>query len=383
MQSSPFPSSAAQQEDKVEGLAVPARSIILAREEDLEAAKETLESLHSIHIYSLQPSRLQNIQSLSECNHTISTTFSSEDPLVVGKQYGVIQNGRVRRRTARRPLGIAPSIIAAKAVEKKASTKPQEIVRDSKAGLRAASSSSQDSKPIGEAGPERKPSEKTSSKMPALKKERSDIFKSFSKPKSSLQKETTDSSAAASPVPTSQEKVEPEEDHPMKDVSDDDGEGDFVPENKADPAASTSRSQRAEQLRRMMDEDDENEEEDNDNDADEEIADTEKAAALELSQESAVVDNAAEQHEPTPEPAPVVSGGRRRGRRKVMKKKTTKDEEGYLVTKEEAAWESFSEAETDSRTDRTPFSSAASSKARKSGSSKPGQGNIMSFFGKK
>jgi len=36
---------------------------------------------------------------------------------------------------------------------------------------------------------------------------------------------------------------------------------------------------------------------------------------------------------------------RRRGRRKVMKKKTTRDAEGYLVTKEEAEWESFSEEE--------------------------------------
>lgn len=106
--------------------------------------------------------------------------------------------------------------------------------------------------------------------------------------------------------------------------------------------------------------------------------------------------------EASPEPAVTVSGGRRRGRRKVMKKKTIKDEEGYLglypssmatttecslvssiVTKEEPAWESFSEDEPATK-ERTPASTATSSMAKgKKAGGKPGQGNIMSFFGKK
>lgn len=52
------------------------------------------------------------------------------------------------------------------------------------------------------------------------------------------------------------------------------------------------------------------------------------------------------------------------------------------VTKEEPVWESFSEDEP-APTEKTPASTASSSaKAKKSGG-KPGQGNIMSFFGKK
>ena len=114
--------------------------------------------------------------------------------------------------------------------------------------------------------------------------------------------------------------------------------------------------------------------------------------------------------EPSPEPAVTVTGGRRRGRRKIMKKKTIKDEEGYLglcpsrqallrlshsntnllsylVTKEEPAWESFSEDEPGPTKERTPASTAASAssmaaKGKKTGG-KPAQGNIMSFFGKK
>ena len=79
------------------------------------------------------------------------------------------------------------------------------------------------------------------------------------------------------------------------------------------------------------------------------------------------------------EPKVIVQGGRRRGRRQVKKKKTVKDEEGYLVTREELVWESFSE---DEPAPSKPKSTLTTSKSSKS-SGKPGQGNIMSFFSKK
>ena len=74
-----------------------------------------------------------------------------------------------------------------------------------------------------------------------------------------------------------------------------------------------------------------------------------------------------------------------------MKKRTMKDEEGYLVTKEEAVWESFSEEEPASQPkSRTVFPAKTQSQHKGStGSAKtsmkvPGKGgNIMSFFGKK
>ncbi len=54
----------------------------------------------------------------------------------------------------------------------------------------------------------------------------------------------------------------------------------------------------------------------------------------------------------------------------------------YAVTKEEVAWESFSEDEPISQTEKTPSSGAVfASKGKKAGGL--GQGNIMSFFGKK
>lgn len=102
---------------------------------------------------------------------------------------------------------------------------------------------------------------------------------------------------------------------------------------------------------------------------------------------------------PPPKPAELkeevtVQGGRRRGKRQVMKKRTIKDEEGYLgkyysfpvrpytklrtVTREEPTWESFSEDEP-----APPKKKPAVSVAPKGKAGKPGQGNIMSFFGKK
>ena len=113
-----------------------------------------------------------------------------------------------------------------------------------------------------------------------------------------------------------------------------------------------------------------------------------------------------EEYEPVTSTAATATtnGGRRRGRRKVMKKKTIKDDEGYLgtshlpeacftifekanlkrtaVTKEEPGWESFSEDEPAPR-QATPVPSAPSNLKGKKAAGKPGQGNIMSFFGKR
>ena len=86
------------------------------------------------------------------------------------------------------------------------------------------------------------------------------------------------------------------------------------------------------------------------------------------------------------EPRVTVANGRRRGRRRVMKKKTTKDAEGYLVTKEEMAWESFSESDKEPAQKRAkPVEKLADKVPAKKGAAgtKKGQGNIMSFFSKK
>ncbi len=54
-----------------------------------------------------------------------------------------------------------------------------------------------------------------------------------------------------------------------------------------------------------------------------------------------------------------------------------------VVTREEPAWESFSEDEPVKTKSKQPSSLPSSSDKSKKGSSKAGQGSIMSFFGKK
>lgn len=53
-----------------------------------------------------------------------------------------------------------------------------------------------------------------------------------------------------------------------------------------------------------------------------------------------------------------------------------------IVTKEEPAWESFSEDEPPPK-EATPASTTSSAAKGKKGAGKRGQGNIASFFGKK
>lgn len=117
----------------------------------------------------------------------------------------------------------------------------------------------------------------------------------------------------------------------MKDVSDGEQEAEFLETNNQNTIKGKTKSEREEELRKMMDEP---------GTAtldtclicryilklrtDEEMEGTGEG---EPSQHS---DPIATSKEPSPEPAVTVTGGRRRGRRKIMKKRTIKDEEGYL-----------------------------------------------------
>lgn len=84
--------------------------------------------------------------------------------------------------------------------------------------------------------------------------------------------------------------------------------------------------------------------------------------------------------EPT-EIATSVSNGRRRGRRKVKKARTVRDEKGYLETKFEEVWESYSEDEPAPPPPKKELPKKTPAKKGKGGGG--GQGSIMSFFGKK
>ena len=123
---------------------------------------------------------------------------------------------------------------------------------------------------------------------------------------------------------------------PMKDASEDEQPEDFALEADTTKPSSKTRSQREEELRKMM------EEEDGES-ASAHVRGLQLTCAEEDEEEDVdMKDPSDEPPEPEPEAEPpkeaspepqsnvTVSDGRRRGRRRVMKKKTVKDAEGYL-----------------------------------------------------
>ncbi|KAI9756049.1 MAG: hypothetical protein M4579_004019 [Chaenotheca gracillima] len=363
MQSSPFMSSSMQNQED-ERQSTPVHTVTLVREEDLENVKALYERIDSIHIYSLQPQSLK-----------IASTYANEDPLAVGQTYGTIQNPNVKRRTGRRPPPTMHPRTATAGTAKPLSTKSKVDSKDDSSNSTPISTQQEgfieDSKSSKESL--ERPKNVQNTKKPQMKRDSSDIFKSFAKTRPQPKRQSAGMTGSQSGEKT------PGEDEPMKEASEDEQEQDIAMlKSKSDrDNGKQSKSQREEQLKQMMEQEDEPMED-------------EPSQPAEDSQDSANPIDAPMETEPetSQQPTVAISGGRRRGRRKVTKKKTVKDEEGYLVTRDEPTWESFSESETELPRKAKPAASTApanletAAKAKKAGT-KPGQGNIMSFFSKK
>ncbi|KAJ5604038.1 hypothetical protein N7537_006994 [Penicillium hordei] len=359
MQSSPYlPSSIPNQDTASDSIRI--TSIVLAREEDLEDAKSTFQSISTIHVYSLQPTALPDLNVLVDANREIASTHGQEDPLESGKQWGMIQNRNVKRRTGTRPA--PPAAPAVKVPAAKASKPLTESTVPAKRPLpketspvKTEGTNPDEPKPEPSSAANSQASSKPSGKA-AAPKQKGNLFSSFAKAKPK-----TKASAPAEPVAPSAEDVV------LDDASEEEAE-ELFPDSTAKAAAESreNRKEREARLKKMMDDDDDDEADDEEMpDADEEPREPTPVEQL-----------------PPPKPAELkeevtVQGGRRRGKRQVMKKKTVKDEEGYLVTREEATWESFSEDEPVPK--KKPAVNVPKAKAGKAA----GQGNIMSFFGKK
>jgi DNA polymerase delta subunit 3 len=390
MQSSPsLPSSSIPHPEESQEEPALVKTILLAREEHLEEAKATLEEITGIHIYSLEAKGLSDLQSLTECSRKIAADTASEDPLQAWKHYGTIRNPNVKRRT----LGHKPPPPPAPAPAARPDTKAKHTQPASKPAQpttkpaleRHASKDSQDSKPASKPS-SAKATPEPQKKPAAPKRQDSNIFKSFAKGRTKPKTEESQSSAEAS-----------KEDEAMNDFSDDDdadeGADEDVVEEVSTVPEGKSKKEREAELQAMMDQEDEVMEDAADDTPDNVAEEDERA-----------LDKAQEAKPEEPKETVTVENGRRRGRRRVMKKKTVKDEDGYLgkfiyssnskrascridngaVTKEEAAWESFSEDEpAPKKIKAQPAASTTSRPAAKKGGAKAGQGNIMSFFSKK
>lgn len=59
-------------------------------------AKATFHSISTIHVYSLEPTALPDLNVLVDANREIASKFAQEDPLECGKQWGMIQSRNVK-----------------------------------------------------------------------------------------------------------------------------------------------------------------------------------------------------------------------------------------------------------------------------------------------
>lgn len=311
MQSSPplLGSSMPQQDDSEES-STPIRSIMLAREEHVEQARATFETVTGLHIYTLEVG-LGDIQALTECNRKIAVDYASEDPLKDWKQYGTIQNPSARRRTRKTAAPPTPPVKDEK-VKAKAVAPTSKGIAMQKPAERATDSTKATPEP-------EKDDSKPAAKKPAnVKRESSSLFKSFAKAKDKPKRQESSNSAtsaSASPAP-------PAEDEPLQGMSEDEADDGAAGEEEEPTKAPEGKSKREREadLQAMMDQEDEDEPME---DAADSGALDKKADAEDDPQQKA--EDADKENESV-----TVEGGRRRGRRRVMKKKTVKDDEGYL-----------------------------------------------------
>ncbi|KAI4726943.1 hypothetical protein E4T49_05241 [Aureobasidium sp. EXF-10728] len=348
-----------------------ATSLLLVDEDNLDSAKSAFDDVSSIHVYSIQSTKINDLQVLTDCNRAIMAASTNEDLLDTYKHCGLIQNPQVKRRSMRnqqhhpQAQNSAPSNLDTKPAKSLfSSTKP--ATKDvSKSTTTSAKSTPDSSQPSTQASAKSAPA-----KTAPLKREGSSLFKAFAKAKPKTLSQATESSVEPSPA------IDPvaNDDETMPDLSDeeaDDEDAAMLDEGAITEAGAKSKKEREDELRRMMDMEDEPMV-----DAPTKAVTTEDSEGAEDGSGSKSEAQAKEE----PEETVTVSDGRRRGRRRVMKKKTVQDEEGYLVTREEAAWESFSEEEPAPKKAKV---SAAPATTKTKKAAPKGQGNIMSFFSKK
>ncbi|KAI1452739.1 DNA polymerase subunit Cdc27 [Annulohypoxylon moriforme] len=331
---------------------VPTYTLSLVKEEQLQDALAEYDMVTSIHVYSLAPHPLKDLQLLADTARQVIELSTVSDVPAASKDFGSIANPNVRRRERRGQISKPIASTPVPKAEPKQESKPTIAKEESKPAPQA-----------GTKGPA--PATTKKSATASLKRQGSSggIGQMFAK-------------AAARPKkPAAKPVTETEDDQKM--ALSDDGEDDTEPTPGAEDESSSARQSRINrqaELRRMMEESDEEEPEKPESPADEPMEE--------------------EPPEPEPEtepkaeePAEIVSStgdGRRRGRRRVTKKKQVMDDKGYLVTIQEQGWESFSEEEKAPPTAKPKPQAIKSEPATKSKKAAgKGQGNIMSFFSKK
>ncbi|RAL65750.1 hypothetical protein DID88_005416 [Monilinia fructigena] len=262
----------------------------------VNAAKE-----YAMSGFVLTSANNMELQLLSDSTREIQTISKTEDPLESYHKYGIITNANTKRRTRKAPA-VAVAVAATASVPSRpaaAKAKPNEVHEAPKSSSSSSRKPEPKSQPssakdfFGNKGPE---NAKPKLKLPA----ESTKLESTSAPSS---KETTPAppnQQSSSKAKIDETNCSAKEDTPMLDDDDDDDEDTWMPA----PISKETKTKNA----------------------------TPKTPAEEPEDDEKVEGFREE------EPTVTASNGRRKGRRRVMKKRTVKDEDGYLVTKQEQAW---------------------------------------------
>ncbi|KAI0897175.1 DNA polymerase subunit Cdc27 [Annulohypoxylon nitens] len=329
---------------------VPTYILSLVKEEQLHDVLGGYDEVTSIHVYSLAPHPLKDLQLLADTARQVIEMSTTGDVPASSKEFGSIANPNMHKRERRGPVSRPTASAPTPKPEPKQESKPAVVKEDSKAAPPASAK-----------GPAAATAKKSATASIKRQGSSGGIGQMFAKAASRPKKPVAKPAAA-------------EEDQKM--ALSDDGEDDTEPMPSAKEESSSARQSRINrqaELRRMMEESDEEESEKPESPVDEPMEE--------------------EPPEPEPEPEPkaeepseIVSStgdGRRRGRRRVTKKKQVMDDKGYLVTIQEQGWESFSEEEKapPAKPKTQPTKSEPATKSKKA--TAKGQGNIMSFFSKK
>ncbi|RDA92199.1 hypothetical protein CP533_5590 [Ophiocordyceps camponoti-saundersi (nom. inval.)] len=367
----------------------PTMTLTLVGEEKLEDILREYREVTSIHIYSLAASRQTDVAVLADIANSVSEALKDESPSDTSK-YGTITNPLVRRRrNPRTSLGGSSKPVR--------QGRPAQVIKAEKEETLSEASSNDAANPTRRnSTPKAVPQGKSQSeKNQTIKSEKqgsaepsANASKAVPTTKRSNSGSIMQSFAKAAAKPRSKPKTPVKEETPA--ALSDDGEADdsdvLPPSSKRSSAAAMDaamkrKKDRADELKRMMEEDDDDEDDDDDDDDEPDAKDSP------ADEDQEMVDVA----EPKPEEKvaeEVASSGngRRRGRRRVMKKKRILDEQGYMVTIQEAGWESFSEEDSTPQPPAkkpTPSSTPSSTTGTAKGKKATGKGNIMSFFSKK
>lgn len=358
---------------------IPVLTVTLVKEESLHDCLAQHDQVTSIHVYSIGRHPMSDPQLLSDAARQVFEIPCSEDALKLSRKLGNISNSQVKRRD--RKGAAVPAPVAVKSEPKPKPSQPLKSEPPKSQATVGKSNAPEKDESKSQAAPSAKAAAPPASSAtgsqgkkppPSMKRGGSGgLMQAFAKAKPKKKVETASQAQST--------------DAAMSDDGEDDSDAVAAPKNVApadEAAGRKTRKEREDELKRMMEEDDD------DVDEEKEREDTPMEEPEEEPEPEPSVPVAPEEPE---EPAEVVStskgDGRRRGRKRVMRKKQVMDDQGYLVTIQEAAWESFSEDETPASSSKQAKpavaapATAPAAKGKKVGGK--GQGNIMSFFAKK